>query len=150
MSDTKAPDYKSGLAQLETTLEDFFGKKAPALPENVKDSLVSFAPYLAIIGVIISVAGLLPLLGLGAMMGPWAASFGITYYVGAVGIVISAIFDGLAVSGLFKKSLSAWRLLFYGSLVNAVASVIQGNIVGALLGAAISLYFLFQVKSKYK
>ena len=36
MSDTKAPNTTGVLNQLETMLEEYLGKKAPAMPENIK------------------------------------------------------------------------------------------------------------------
>jgi hypothetical protein len=139
-------------------LDEYLGKKAPAMPDNIKDTLVSFAPYLAIIGIIFSLPAIFAILGIGAMMGPFSAflgapymmSFGASYYIGVVGLIISAIFDGLAIPGLFKRSMSAWRLMYYSSLVTFVASILQGNLGSAILGGLIGLYILFQVKNKYK
>lgn len=157
MSDTKAPDAKSTFNQLETMFDEYLGKKAPAMPDNIKDTLVSFAPYLAIIGIVISVPGIIAILGISSMMGPLGAfagasyvSYSIFHYIGVAGLIISAVLDGLAINGLFKRSMGAWRLLYYSSLVTFVASVLQGNIVSAIIGALIGLYILFQVKNKYK
>ena len=157
MSDTKAPDYKSMFNQLETMLDEYLGKKAPALPENIKETLAKFAPYLAIIGIVISIPGILAILGIGAMMGPLGAlagtpyiSYSIFHYIGVVGLVISVVLEGLAINGLFKREMKSWRLIYYSSLVTFVASVLQGSIGGAIIGGLISLYVLFQIKSKYK
>ena len=158
MSDTKAPDYKAGLNQLETMLDEYLGKKAPAMPENIKETLVSFAPYLAIIGIVLAVPGILAILGISAMLGPlttfmgasYMMSYGPAYYIGVVGLIISAVLNGLAIQGLFKRSLGAWRLMYYSSLVSFVASVLQGSFGGALIGVLIGMYILFQVKNKYK
>lgn len=157
MSDTKAPDYKSTFNQLETMLDEYLGKKAPAMPENIKETLASFAPYLAIIAIVISIPGIIAVLGIGAMMGPLSAfagtsyaSYSIFHYIGVIGLIISAVLYGLAIPGLFKRSMGAWRLMYYSSLVTFIASILQGNIVGAILGALIGLYILFQVKNKYK
>jgi len=158
MSDTKAPDYKSALNQLETVLDDYLGKKAPAMPDNIKETLVSFAPYIAIIFIVFSLPTILAIFGLGAMMGPLSAfmgasymmSFGPAYYIGVVAMIISAVLEALAIQGLFKRTMGAWRLMFYSFLVTMVAAVLQGNLVGGLIGALISLYILFQVKNKYK
>lgn len=156
MSNTKAPGYKSPFNQLETMLDEYLGKKAPALPENIKETLVSFAPYLAIIGIALSIPGILAILGIGAMMGPLGAlagvtylSFGVFHYIGVVALIISAVLEGLAIGGLFKRSMKSWRLLYYSSLVTFAASILQGNFGGAIIGGLIGLYVLFQVKNKY-
>lgn len=158
MTDTKAPNYKATFNQLETMLDEYLGKKAPAMPENIKETLVSFAPYLAIIGIVISLPAILAILGIGAMMGPFTAflgasylaSYGIGYYIGVIGLIISAVLDGLAVRGLFKRSMGAWRLMYYSALVSFVASILQGSFTSAIIGGLIGLYILFQVKNKYK
>lgn len=158
MSTTKAPDSKAAFNQLEIMLDEYLGKKAPAIPENIKETLVSFAPYLAIIGIVISLPAILAILGIGAMMGPFSAflgasylaTYGVTYYIGIVGLIISAVLEALAIQGLFKRSMGAWRLMYYSSLVTFVASVLQGNLSSAIIGGLIGLYILFQVKGMYK
>jgi hypothetical protein len=158
MSTSKAPDYKASLNQLEGMLDEYMGKKAPAMPENIKETLVSFAPYLAIIGIVISLPAIIAILGLNTMMGPLSAfagvpymmNYGFSYYVGIITLIISAVFEGMAIPGLFKRSLGAWRFMYYASLVSFVGSVLQGSLGGALIGALIGMYILFQVKSMYK
>ena len=157
MSDTKAPDYKSAFNQLETMLDEYLGKKAPAMPENVKETLASFGPYLSIISIVIALPAITAILGLGSMLTfltPFAGvpymNLGASYYIGVVGIIISAVFNGLAIPGLFKRSMGAWKYMYYASLASFVGTVIQGNVTSALIGALIGMYILFQVKSKYK
>ena len=158
MADSKAPDAKASFNQLETLLEDYLGKKAPAMPDNIKETLVSFAPYLAIIGVVLAVPGILALLGAGAMVGPFSAflgagymiHYGASYFIGMAGLVVTAVLEALAISGLFKRSMGAWRLMYYSVLVSLVTSVFQGSLFGGLIGTLIGLYILFQVKAKYK
>jgi hypothetical protein len=158
MSTSKAPDYKASLEQLETMLGDFFGQKAPAMPENFKETIVSFAPYLAIIGIVISLPAIFAILGIGAMMGPFSAfmgagymmSYGFTYYIGIIALIIGAVFELLAIPGLFKRAMSAWKFMFYASLISFVASILQGNLSSAIIGGLIGMYILFQVKALYK
>lgn len=158
MSTSKAPDYKASLEQLETMLGDLFVHKAPAMPENFKETIVSFAPYLAIIGIVISLPAIFAILGIGAMMGPFSAfmgagymmSYGFTYYIGIIALIIGAVFELLAIPGLFKRSMSAWKFMFYASLISFVTSVLQGNLSSAIIGGLIGMYILFQVKNLYK
>jgi len=158
MSTSKAPDYKASFNKLETVLDEYLGKKAPEMPENIKETLVSFAPYLAIIGIVISLPAILAIFSLGAALGPFSAlmgasymvSYGAGYYIGVAGLIIAAVLDALSIQGLFKRSMGAWRLMYYSSLVTFVASILQGNFGSAIIGGLISLYILFQVKNKYK
>ncbi len=154
MADTKGSvDYKASMNKLESLLDDYLGKKAPALPENIKDTLVSIAPYLAIVGIVISVPAILALLGIGAMFGPlvgYGLHYSFLYIVGIITLAISMVLEALAVPGLFKRAKSAWTLMYYSSLVGVVANLLQGSLSGAIIGGLIGLYVVFQLKPKYK
>lgn len=146
------------LVSLETTLDEYFGKKAPALPKNIKEIIVKFAPYLAILGVIISLPGILIALGLGGfattMMVPYGGyrmmGYGQGWGVSLLLLVPVIILEIMAIPGLFKRKMMAWRYLFWAQLVTLVGSIVSFNIVGALIGAVIGFYLLFQVRSYYK
>jgi hypothetical protein len=141
-------------SKLEAQLEPIFAKQLPGLPENVKEIIVKFAPYLAIIGVIFSLPAILAVLGLGAVAVPFAALGGVSAFTGLslsiIFLVISTIIMIMAIPGLFARSIKAWRLMFYSTLVSAVSSLVAMNLGGLIIGTAISFYFLFQVKSYYK
>lgn len=155
----KNTDVKAGLGQLEDTLETYLVDKAPfTLPDNVKEIVVSFAPWISIIVLLLAIPGILLVLGAGAIVAPftvflgprYAMNYGMTYIVSMVVLAVSVVLEALAVPGLFKRSLGAWRLLYYASLVNLVSGILGGNFLSAIVGSLIGLYFLFQVKSYYK
>ncbi len=140
------------LRTLETTLERYFGKQAPQLPKSIKKAIVDFGPWLLILGILASLPSLIALLGF-FRSAPfyyraWRhSSFGMT------SMVISLIaygFSAAALPGLFKKSLKAWRLLFYSSLIMLVGEIIDLNLINFIVAAIISWYVLFQIKSSYK
>lgn len=141
-------------SKLESQLEPIFTKKLPNLPDNAKDTIVKLAPYLAIIGVVLSLPAVLTVLGLGAVAAPFAALGGITSFTGysltILFVIAGAVIMAIAIPGLFKRTLSAWRLMFCGSLVSAVSSLLAFNLGSLIIGTAISFYILFQVKSYYK
>jgi hypothetical protein len=152
-------DMANSLGGLETTLNDLLVKKAPfQLPKNVKDVLVSFAPWLALIGGVLGILGALAVFGLGSVFGPlalyggaaFAGSYYTTFLVSSVVLGISGIIDLMAFPGLQKRSIKGWRLLFYGELVWAVSALVRFEFVNLILGAVISLYLLFQVREYYK
>jgi len=145
------------LNQIEKTLDEYFGKKAPALPNNIKEILVKIAPYFAILGVILSLPAIFLLLGLGSLATVIAPLGGVssvtslpTMWVGILLLIPSVILEAMAVPGLFARKAMAWKYLFWAQLISVVSSVVQLNIVGAILGAVIGFYLLFQVKSFYK
>lgn len=144
----------SPLVQLEETLDLYFGKKAPALPANVKEAIVNFAPWISLIMVVVSLPSVLAILGIGSLMAPFSflggANAGFRYMLSLIFLAISVLFDGLAIPGLFKKAKSGWNFVFYSTLVGVLSNVVSMNLGGIILGALIPLYFLFQVKSYYK
>jgi hypothetical protein len=150
-------DNKSTLGTLEDTLDLYFGQKAPALPTNVKELLVRFAPWITLVLLILTLPLVLIALGLGALAAPLAFlagpaygfSYGINYTISMMIIAVSLIFDALSIPGLFKRSAQGWRFAYYATILNVLGSVISFQIGGAILTALIGFYLLFQIKSYY-
>ena len=149
-----SPDFNSLLSQLDTTLNEYLVNKAPALPTNVKDTLVKFAPYISILVVVLALPPVLAILGIGALVSPFAymggvyagSSFSLTLLI----LLASMVVEVLAIPGLFARKQSAWKLMYYGVLINAVYELFRFNLGSLIIGSLISLYFLYQVKSYYK
>jgi len=151
---SRSPDLKSLFSQLETTLDEYLIKKAPGLPTNVKETLVKYAPYISILVVVLALPPVLAIFGIGAILSPFAYMGGV--YAGSslslalLFLVASIVIEVIAIPGLFARKQSAWRLMYYGVLINAVYELFKFNLGSLIIGSAISLYFLFQVKSYYK
>ncbi len=148
---------KSSLVQLEGTLNEYFGKKAPALPQNAKEIIVKIAPFLAILSLIFTLPAILLLFGLGSLATMFAPLGGVravssipTMWIGILLLIPVVILEVMAVPGLFAKTAKAWKYMYWSQLIVVVSNLVQFNIVGALLGALIGFYILFQVKSFYK
>jgi len=141
------------LKQLEDLLYEYFGKKAPALPEGLKEFIVKFSPWITLVMMIMMLPIILAFLGIGAVLMPMSfmggATFGVNYTVSFIFFIIMLVIDAIALPGLFKRKLSAWRLIFYVSLVSAVHNIITMNLGGLIIGTLITFYVLFQIKSKY-
>lgn len=144
----------SSLTQLEETLDLYFGKKAPALPANIKELIVSFAPWITLILVVISLPAVLAILGIGSIFAPFSFFGGITkgyaYTLSLIFLALSVLFEALAIPGLFKRSKKGWNFVFYSTLVGILSNVVNFNLSSLVVGGLISFYFLFQVKSYYK
>jgi hypothetical protein len=132
---------------LIATLDLYFGKKAPQLPAGLKSFLVKVAPYITLLGILFTIPVVLTLFGL---------SVGFGYGVGASGFSLSVILtiivivlEIIALPGLFKPSSKGWTMMFYATLVSLLQNLLMMNWVGFVLGAVISFYFLFQLKSYY-
>ena len=133
-------------------LDYYLVKKAPfQLPDNVKEWLVQYGPWITIVVLVVTLPALLIVLGLGSLLVPFA---GVDYATGfgfrAIGLVVEIGLTLMALPGLFARKMSGWTLLFYARLVSIVANLLAGAVVSALVVGVISLYVLFQVRPLYK
>lgn len=157
---TEGTDFKGAVGKLESTLEEYLVKKAPfQLPDNVKEIIVKFAPYLAILGVVMGIPGVLALLGAGTILAPLGLVggmmtgrpfLGFGYIVSVLFLGVMVLLEGLAIPGLFSRSKKAWTFLYWSALVGVVQNIVTFNVGGLIIGGLISMYFLFQVKEYYK
>ena len=150
-------DTKNMLNQLETKLEEIFGKQAPQIPENIKEIIVKIAPYLAIVGILFAIPALLLLLGLGSIATVVSPMGGVsslaavpTMWLSTLLLIPVIVLEALAIPGLFAKTKAGWRYSYWSQLVSVISSLIAFNILGAIFGAAIGFYILFQIKNHYK
>jgi len=133
-------------------LDFYLVKKAPIqLPDNAKEWIVQYGPWITIVILVLTLPLLLAVLGIGTVLMPFA---GIGYATGfgfvAIGVIIEIALTVMALPGLFARKMSGWTLLFYARLVSLVANLLSGAVVSALVVALISLYVLFQVRPLYK
>ena len=132
-------------------LDYYLVKKAPfQLPAEVKEFLVKFGPWIALVFLILWLPGLLLMLGVGTAFMPFGGvmySVGFTYLT--VVLLAQIVLLALALPGLFKRKMSAWRLMFYSEIVSIVFSLLSGSILGAIIGGLIGLYILFQIRPLY-
>ena len=138
--------------QIIDSMEDFF-KKAPQLPANIREVLVKIAPWIALIFGILGVVA-----GLGAVgISPVAVMGGVGnsmfLLVSGVLTIVSSVLMLMAFPKLQKHQYGGWRYLLWAMVVNVVASLLgitAASIIGAVIGALIGFYLLFQIKSYYK
>lgn len=137
--------------QVEKTLQLYLYDKAPHLPPAWQEVLVKFLPYLTLLFVVLSLPVLLAALGVGAFLTPFMMIGGGmgSYSLMLVVFGVSVVLEAMAIPGLFNKSAKAWKLLYYSTLVNALYNFLTFNLIGFVIGGAISLYLLFQIKRYY-
>lgn len=133
-------------------LDFYLVKKAPIqLPDNAKEWIVHYGPWITIVVLVLTLPVLLAVLGIGTILMPFA---GIGYATGfgfvAIGLIIEIGLTVMALPGLFARKMSGWTLLFYARLVSVVTNLLAGAVVSALVVGLISLYLLFQVRPLYK
>ena len=133
-------------------LDFYLVRKAPfQLPDEAKEWIVQYGPWITIVLLVLSLPPLLVILGIGAAIVPFG---GVGYATGFGYLTLVLIVQlGLTVAalpGLFARRMSGWTLLFYAGIVTLVYAILSGGIVSALIGGLISMYILFQVRPLYK
>jgi hypothetical protein len=139
--------------ELENKLEEIFGKKAPQIPAEIKELIVKYGPYLSLVLLVISLPAILAMLGLGTLAVPFAflgGAAGLSSIVSILVAVAGVVLTIMALPGLFKREMRAWRLMFWSSLISAFGTLVRFDLGGLIIGSAISWYILFQIKSYYK
>ncbi len=138
--------------ELEAQLVEL-SKKLPQLPESARLLIVKFSPWIALILMLVALPAILFVLGLGAILTPFAflggATAGSRFTLSLVFLIILIVLEILAIPGLFRRARSGWQYGFYAALVSGVEQLASFNLVGAIIGTAISLYFLFQIRQYY-
>lgn len=132
------------LTQIEDTLDLYFGKKAPPMPENIKELIVKYSPYLIILAIVLTFPSLLLAFGL--------RSFGAVYNFSLWGLLglTALVIQAIAIPGLLKRTKESWMLMFYASLISLISSLLSFNLGSLIIGGIFSFYILFQIKSYYK
>lgn len=132
-------------------LDYYLVQKAPfQIPENGREMIVKFGPWVLLVLLLITLPLVLFVLGIGTVVMPfgglpYAAGFGFA----AIFLILYYILWIASMPGLFARKKSGWNLAFYGELLNIVYSLVSGAILGAIVGGLIGLYLLFQVRTKY-
>jgi hypothetical protein len=137
---------------LEEQLEPVFLNKFPAFPENVKEGLAQYGPYVMLVLAVLGVFGLLTAFGLGtAAIGIGAAAYGggFNFYVGILFSAAILVMYLMAFTPLKARKRAGWNLIYYALLISVASNLIQLNIIGALIGGVIGFWILFQVREKY-
>lgn len=151
-------DIMQYLHEVDKFFQDIYVTKAPFnIPESWREIIVKVSPYLNIFGILMSLVALPMLLGLGAMgsflgMASGATLNPLNNVMGILGLAFTLanlVLMIMAAQGLFKRKASAWKLLFYASLLNVVQAALSFNIGGVVITLVVGMYVLYQVKAKY-
>jgi hypothetical protein len=137
---------------LEKELEPIFLVKFPPFSESVKEFLVQYGPYFILVLSVIAVFGLLVAFGVSGAalgMGAVAPGIGFNFYLSIALGVITLIMYLMSFSPLRARKRAGWNLLYYALLIGIVSNLIQLSILGALIGAVLGFWVLFQIREKY-
>jgi hypothetical protein len=138
----------------ELKLEEIFGKKAPAMPANIKEMIVKYGPYITLVILVMAAVPLLGIIGLGAVAAPFALMGGVGEFTGfslsMITLVVTLVLEVMALPFLFKRQMKGWRFMLYSTLVSAVSALLSFNLGSLVIGTGIGLYILYQIKPLYK
>lgn len=157
------PPHSSGdthyLQDLEKFLETYLVKKAPALPDGLKEFIITVAPWLALIGILLAIPAILAVLGvttfmtgMGVVMMPMhgLAGWGGWFSIQLIFTAVIMVMEIMALPGLFSRKKKSWTLIFYATLLQFLSSIFFYITAGGILVTILVVYVLFQVKGKYK
>jgi hypothetical protein len=150
-----APVSQGFLSQIENEIGKVYAKITFHLPAGLKEFIVHYGPWITLILMVIAIPAVLLALGLSAVAIPAVtmysgAKVGGMFFVSGIIALFALILEAIALPGLFKRQIGGWRLLFYSVLVSAVGNLLSMNLGGLIIGTALSLYVLYEVKSYYK
>lgn len=160
--------------RLAKKLEPMFSS-LPPLPKEIKEWLVKAWPVIAIVFGVLQLLAVWGLWRAGHLVnnlvnytnqlsniyggGIVSNQLGVFYWLSLIVLVVEAVILLLAYPGLKARASRGWDLLFLGAMINVVYGLVSafdssnggvGKFVMTLVGSAIGLYFLFQVRSYYK
>ncbi len=162
----------SAFPSLEKSLDNLFVKELPGLPKNVIDFIVKYLPY---INLVLGVLTLLAALSLWqwahvanslidyansvskAYGGTTISASRMTFWlwISLATLIVEAVIYIVAFAPTKARKKSGWDLLFYALLINVVYGILMifgrgiGDLFMSLIGTAIGLYLLFQIRSSY-
>ena len=157
--------------KIDKKIEGVF-KDLPALPNSSRESLANIWPWVALVFGIIQLFAAWSLWRLMSVADDVSLRYGSFYvnypdtisgsarfmaYLGIAVLLIDAVILLLAYTPLKKRERRGWDLLLLGALLNIGYSVVSlfihnrglGSFIFSLLGSAVGLYLLYQVKGKY-
>ncbi len=141
----------SSLVNIEEKIVDFL-KSLPKLPKSAVDFLISLAPFLALIGGVLSLLSIVSFfIGTSALFySAFPLSNAFPYlYIALAASVISGLMLIAAFEDLKNKKIFGWRLVFWAMNIGILSALIGGNIFGAVVSAFLSWYVLSQLRGEY-
>jgi len=164
---------------LENKMSELFVDKAPKLPAGGKKFIVNVAPWLTLIAGVLSLLAGLSLwrwahtvnngvdyvnslcnayaVDAGACADVAESRLNLWVWLAIIVLIVQGVLYLMAFPGLRDRRKKGWDYVFYAALVSVVYSIVSlftgynaaSNFLGAIIGALISFWLLFQVRSAY-
>jgi len=139
-------------------MEDYLAnlsKNFPQLPKRIKEIIVRYIPLMIIVFYVSIIPSFFALTAFHVLplndLVPrkfFYLFMPMGYLIWGVSL-IAIIMRFSAIKGLEARKLSAWRILFYATLISAVGDLVASDFITLIVSLIISLYFLFQIKDFY-
>lgn len=147
MMDKKAVDFVA-------KVEDLF-KSLPHLPAGIVEFFVKIAPWLALIGAVLSLlAG--PILGLLSVFSLLTLNplIVLSVLLAAVISIVTAVMLFMAFNPLKNREYKGWLLIFWSDVLSAIMMIFdvivnRGAGLGSIVFTLIGFYILFEMKPAY-
>lgn len=161
--------YNTQPAGLEKKLDELYGKSPVHLPKGGQKWLADNAWWIVLVGAVLSLLSILSswqaitsfsaissnLSGYGYYSTPFNAGY---WWIMLLATAVETVLLFMAFQKLKEHKKDGWNLLFYVSLISIVAVLLAGMVSGAFvsmvfgaaIGALISWFFLFEIRSYFK
>lgn len=133
---------------IDKMLRMFLYDKMPHLPQKWKEFLVAYIPILTLVSLFFRIPSILALFGASWYLS-YFSRFSYAMMIDSLFMLGNTVVTLIALPGLFGRKKSAWRLLLVVIALNALADLFTFNIIRLLIGAAVSLYFYYQLEEYY-
>lgn len=164
------------LNKIENAFEGWM-KPLPHLPENGRKWIANNVWWINLVALVIAFFAILSIVGslitaltAASLVNSYIAVYGASVFtagwiastaVSLLSVVVIMIFTAMAIKPLKSLSEKGWNLLFIATLLSTALSMISNilsfellylvpGIIGAVIGLAISMYFLFEIRSYFK
>lgn len=166
-----SPPTSGPLAQFEAWLYEVLVYKFPyQLPSAAKEWIVRYGPWVTLVlGIILALSvipALMALMAVASYSTMYSGMYGVAvaavagpmFYVSLAVLAVQLVIMFISIPMLLKRQRKGWQLVFYANVVSLVYSLVSalnygylnfGTLLSGLVGAAIGLYFLFQIRSYY-
>lgn len=157
MSDDLRAEAEKKFSALERWMAPFFDK-APHLPDSARHSIVSIAPWLALIFGVLGIIGLLSASMFWSMFSFAFYTYGfmqVTMIISLIAGLVASVLQLLAYQPLTAHKKKGWNFLFYGTVLTTLAALLDmvfgygSGAIGHILGALVGFWLLFEVRSLY-
>ena len=154
MSFLTSKEVKAQVDKLSKVFENL-----PHLPKKIVEIIVKITPFFVLLGAIgLSISAIQNLFGFNRVnhwFSYWINVPHTYFYILGVLEALTAIIFFLAYAPLRDRKINGWILLFWTTALEIVGDVTDiifayGGLIGSLIGLAISLYLLFEMRPFYE